>query len=144
MHRFERGSGTVSHTMTDEGIVEVRMSGLIVPSNAAALSALVLDVVSDQGATGVLSSLQPAMLALPPIDPRHYAYVPPGMRGVPVAVLVSPQQLHLYMDVAQAAAAAGTIRRAFLSREEAQDWLREQARALAANRVWRPGRRSPQ
>jgi hypothetical protein len=143
MHRFERGSGTVSHTMADEGIVEVRMSGLIVPSNAAALSASVLDVVSDQGASGVLSSLQTAMLALPPIDPRHYAYVPPEMRGVPVAVLVSPQQLHLYLDVAQAAASMGTIRRAFLSREEAQEWLREQARALAANRVWRPGRRSP-
>jgi hypothetical protein len=129
--------------MTDEGIVEVRMSGLIVPSNAAALSASVLDVVSDQGASGVLSSLQTAMLALPPIDPRHYAYVPPEMRGVAVAVLVLPQQLHLYLDVAQAAASMGTIRRAFLSREEAQEWLREQARALAANHVWRPGRRSP-
>ena len=142
MRRFERGSGSVSHTMTDEGIVEARMSGLIVPSNAGALSALVLDVVAEQGAVGVLSSLQTAMLALPPIDPRHYAYVPSAMRGVPVAVLVSPQQLHLYLDVAQAAAAAGAIRRAFLSREEAQDWLREQARALAANRVWRQGHRS--
>jgi hypothetical protein len=143
MHSFERGSGKASYELASDGIVDVRMSGLIVPSNAGALSASVLDVVSDQGATGVLSSLETAMLALPPIDPRHYAYVPSGMRGVPVAVLVSPQQIHLYQDVAQAAATMGTIRRAFLSREEAQEWLREQARALAANRVWRPMRRSP-
>jgi hypothetical protein len=143
MPSFERGSGKAVCEVSDDGFVETRMSGLLVPSNAGALSSLVLDVVSDQRASGVLSSLQTAMLALPPIDPRHYAYVPPEMRGVPVAVVVSPEQFHLYQDVAQAAAAMGTIRRAFLSREEAQAWLREQARALAANRVWRPMRRSP-
>lgn len=143
MPGFERGSGRVSYQWTDDGFVESRLSGLIVASNAGELSALTLDVVSDRGAAGVLASLHTAMLALPPIDPRHYAYVPAEMRGVPVAVLVAPQQLHLYLGVVQAAAAMGTIRRAFLSRGEARAWLREQARALAANRVWRPVRRSP-
>jgi hypothetical protein len=143
MDCIQRGSGKVSFGLVKDGIFEVRLSGLVVPSNAGALSAAVLDVVADQAAAGVLSSVQTAMLALPPIDPRHYAHVPPGQRGVPVAVLVSPQQLFLYQEVAQAAAAMGTIRRAFLSREEARSWLREQVRALAANRVWWPAHRSP-
>lgn len=142
MHGFERGSGRVNYKVTDDGFVESCLSGLIVPSNAGELSASILAVVSDRGAAGVLASLQTAMIALPPIDQRHYAYVPAEMRGVPVAVLVAPQQLHLYLGAAQAAAAMGTIRRAFLSRDEARAWLREQARALAANRVWWPVRRS--
>jgi hypothetical protein len=143
MHSFERGSGRAGYELTEDGFVEARLSGLIVPANAGELSALLLDAGSDCGATGVLSSVQTAMIALPPIDPQHYSYVPSEFRGIPVAVVVSPQQMAVYQGMTQAAAAAGTIRRAFLSREEAQAWLREQARALAANRVWLPRRRSP-
>jgi hypothetical protein len=143
VHGFERGSGRVTYDVGDDGIVEARMSGLIVPANAGALSATLLQAGSDSVATGVLCSVQTAMMALPPIDPQHYNYVPAEFRGVPVAVVVSPQQLAVYQGMAQAAASVGTIRRAFLSREEARAWLEEQARALAANRVWRPTRRSP-
>lgn len=143
MRQFELGSGRVSYEVTDDGLVEARLSGLLVPANAGALSAMMLNASSDLAATGVLSSVQGAMVALPPIDPQHYSYVPAEFRGVPVAVVVAPQQLPVYQGMAQAAAAVGTIRRAFLSREEARLWLREQARALAANRLWMPGRRSP-
>ena len=118
-------------------------SGLLVPGNAGVLSALLLRVGADRHAPGVLCSVEKALVALPPIDPRHYGYVPPALRSVPVAVVVSPEQLSVYEGVAQAAAASGAMRRAFLSREQAQDWLREQARALQANRLWRKVRRSP-
>lgn len=142
MHGFERGSGRVSYQWVDDGFVEARLTGLIVPANAGELSALLLDAACDPDTAGVLAAVQTAMVALPPIDPRHYSYVPAELRGVPLAVLVSPQQLHVYMGIAQAAATAGAIRRAFLSRDEARSWLREQAQALAANRVWRPVRQS--
>lgn len=141
MHSFERGCGKASYEVADDGIVHGRLTGLIVPANAGALSAVLLGAGLDRSVSGVLGSVQTALIALPPIEPQHYAYVPAALRGVPVAVLVAPQQMAVYEGMAQAAAAAGTIRRAFLSREEAVAWLREQARALAANRVWRPERR---
>ena len=118
-------------------MVDARMSGLVVPANAGTLSGLLLSAGVERGASGVLCSVEKALIALPPIDPKHYAYVPPALRSVPVAVVVHPEQLAVYEEIVQAAATSGTIRRAFLSRELAQEWLREQARALAANRVWR-------
>lgn len=139
--RFDRGAGTASYELADDGIVCARLSGLVTPANAGELSALLLQVGTDRAPLGVLCSVQKAMIALPPIDWRHYRYVPPELRAVPVAVLVSPEQMGVYQGIAQAAALSGTIRRAFLSREEAQRWVREQARALAANRLWWPEHR---
>jgi hypothetical protein len=134
--KFDRGAGTVSYAVSDEGILCAQLGGLLVPANAGELSALLLQAGTDRAATGVLCSAQNALVALPPINAQHYSYVPPQLRAVPVAVLVSPQQMGIYERIAQAAALAGTIRRAFLSRDEAQAWIREQARALAAQRVW--------
>ncbi len=142
MERIDFGTSTASFAFDDDGLVDASMSGLLVPGNAGALSALLLRVGADRHAQGVLCSVEKALVALPPIDPRHYGYVPPMLRSVPVAVVVSPEQLNVYEGVAQAAAATGAIRRAFLSREQAQDWLREQARALQANRLWQKARRS--
>ena len=118
-------------------MVDSRTSGLLVPANAGTLSGLLLSAGVERGAAGVLCSVEKALIALPPIDPRHYSYVPPALRSVPVAVVVHPEQLAVYEHIVQAAALSGTIRRAFLSRELAQEWLREQVRALKANRVWR-------
>jgi hypothetical protein len=140
---FERGAGTASYNVADDGIVCASLSGLLVPANAGELSALVLHAASRHGAIGVLASVQKALIALPAIDMQHYSYVPPALRAVPVAVVVSPEQAGVYEGIARAAALSGAIRRALLSREQAQAWLREQARALVANRVWRPAHRSP-
>lgn len=140
--RFDRGSGTAWYDVADDGTVCASMSGLVVPANASELSALVLKAGSDRAAIGVLCSVHMALIALPAIDPRHYAYVPPELSSVPVAVLVNPEQMAVYEGIAQAAALSGTIRRAFLSPEEAQRWIRDQARAMAANRVWWSGHRS--
>lgn len=137
MERIDFGAGTASFEFDDDGMVCGSFGGLVVPANAGALSALMLVAGTDRGARGVLCSVEKALIALPPIDRNHYGYVPPALRAIPVAVVVSPEQLSVYEDVALAAASSGAIRRAFLSREQAQDWLREQARALRANQVWR-------
>ena len=142
--KFDRGPGTATYEVADDGIVCASMRGLVVPANAAELSALLLKAGADHAAAGVLCTVQKALIAMPAIDPRHYSYVPPELRGVPVAVLVTPEQMVVYEGIAEAAALSGTIRRAFLSRDEAQRWIREQARALAANRVWWSAHRSPQ
>lgn len=134
--KFDRGAGTASYVVSDDGIVCASMSGLVSPANAGELSALLLNAGNDMAAAGVVSTVQKALIALPVIDPRHYSYVPPELRRVPVAVVVTPEQMRVYEGIAEAAALSGTIRRAFLSQEEAQRWVREQARALAANRVW--------
>ncbi len=143
MDRIDCGAASAVFDFAEDGMVDARFTGLVVPANAGSLSGLLLSAGVERGAKGVLCSVEKALLALPPIDPRHYGYVPPALRSVPVAVVVHPEQLAVYEEIVQAAAVSGTIRRAFLSRAEAQEWLREQARALAANRVWRPrGHRS--
>ena len=124
-----------------DGMLNASIGGLLVPAIAGAIGALLLRAGADQAAPGVLCSVAKALTALPPIDARYYDYVPAELRSVPVAVLISPEQLGVYEGVAQAAAASGAIRRAFLFREQAQAWLREQARALQANRVWRTSHR---
>lgn len=137
MMRIDYGASAASFDFDDDGIVNASIGGVLVPANARALSALLLHAGADHDAPGVLCSVEKALVALPPIAPEHYAYVPPSLRSVPVAVVVSPEQFGVYEGVALAAAASGAIRRAFLSREQAQAWLREQVRALKANQVWR-------
>ena len=143
MERIDYGTCAARFEFDDEGIVDGSMGGLLVPSNAGALSALLLRVGAERAAPGVLCSVQTALVALPAIDPGHYGYVPPSLRAVPVAVVVAPEQMAVYEGIAQAAASTGAIRRAFLSREQAQAWLREQARALRANQIWRPAHQQP-
>jgi len=140
--KFDRGAGTATYELADDGIACASLGGLVMTANAGELSALLLKAASDRCATGVLCSVQTALIALPPIDVQHYSYVAPELRVLPVAVIVTPEQLPIYQDIAEAAALSGTIRRAFLSRAEAWRWIREQARALAANRVWWSGLRS--
>lgn len=144
MHRFERGPGFACFEFGSDGIVTARLGGLVLPANAGGLSAQLLHAGAEQGAAGVLCTVQHALVALPPIDPQHYGYVPPALRSVPVAIVATAEQWPVYAGIAEAAARTGAIRRAFPSHEQAQAWLREQARALTANRVWGPAHRSPQ
>lgn len=139
---FDRGAGSASYELSDEGILQASLGGLVLPANAGVLSALLLQAGWEHSATGVLCSVQTALVALPRIDVRHYRYVEPEWRALPVAVIVTPEQMAVYDGIAQAAALAGTIRQAFLSPDEALHWLRQQARALAANRAWWSTRRS--
>lgn len=141
MERIEVGASRVSFGFDDDGMVNASLSGLLIPNNAGILSALLLRAGADRAAPGVLCSVERSLVALPAIGSWHYAYVPASLRAIPVAVVVSPEQMGVYEGVAQAAAAAGAIRRAFLSRPQAEAWLREQARALQANLVWRPAHR---
>lgn len=143
LHRFERGPAFACFEVGSDDIVDARLGGLVLPANAGALSAQLLHAGAERGAVGVLCTVEHALVALPPIGAQHYLYVPRELRSVPVAVVVSAEQQPVYADIAEAAARTGAIRRAFPSREQAQAWLREQARALAANRVWGPAHRSP-
>ena len=135
------GGAAARYRIADDGMVDASLSGLLTPKNAGLLSGLLLAAGVERRAVDVLSSVEQALVALPPIAPAHYAYVPPDMHNVPVAVIVSPEQYGVYARITQAAAVKGTIRRAFLSRDEAEAWVREQCRALRANRNWWSGQR---
>lgn len=139
--RIERGSCTVNFELDDDGFVRGEVGGAMLPVNAGPLSAALLLAGADHRSPGVLVSLTKTLVALPRIDAGHYGHVPLSLRSVPVAVVVTPDQLWTYEEVAMAAAASGAMRRAFLSLEQAQAWLREQVRALQANRAWRPAER---
>jgi hypothetical protein len=141
MKKIDCGAASAQFEITDDGNVSARMLGLLLPANAATLSAQLLQAGVDSGGRGLVCAVDSALVALPAIDPQHYAYVPPSLRDVPVAVVVSPEQWQVYERVAQAAALSGAIRRAFLSRAEAEAWLRAQTRALAANQAWWSARR---
>jgi hypothetical protein len=128
MTRIARGPGNAHiTTVLADAVAGCAMTGLVLPANGGELSAQLLRAVVDCGAKGVLSDLTGAVLAFPPISPAHYGYVPPELRLVPVAMVVTPEQWPLYQNVQQAGAAAGVIRRAFLSPEAAQAWVTQEA-----------------
>lgn len=136
MERIEYGACAVNFELDDDGIVNGEVRGVMLPNNAGALAAMLLRAGADQRSPGVLVSMQKSLVALPRIDAKHYSHVPYSLRSVPVAVLILPEQIGVYEDVALAAAASGAMRRAFLSRPQAQV-----VRALQANQVWRPAHR---
>ena len=136
MEQIEYGACAVKFELDDDGFVSGNVYGVMMANNAGALAALLLRAGADRESPGVLVSMEKTLVALPRIEADHYNHVPPVLRSVPVAVLILPEQLSVYEDVAQAASATGAIRRAFFSREQAQAWLREQAQALQANRAW--------
>jgi hypothetical protein len=141
MKKIDCGAASAGFEITDDGFASVHMLGMLLPANAGAMSAKLLQAGADHGARGIVCRVDRALVALPGIDPRHYAYVPPSQLDVPVAVVVSPEQWCVYQGIAQAAAQSGAIRRAFLSRAEAEAWIRAQTRALAANQAWWSARR---
>lgn len=136
MERIECGACAVKFEIDRDGFVVGEAFGVMLPNNAGDLAATLLRVGADRGSPGVLVSTETTLVALPRIDADHYGHVPSFLRSIPVAVLILPEQLGIYEDVAKAAAATGVMRRAFLSREQAQGWLRKQTRAFQANQVW--------
>lgn len=135
------GPATASFEMTDDGIAKGAMTGLLSPGNAGPLSGLMLEAGAAKGARGVLCSVERSLVALPQIDPQHYAYIPDALRGLPVAIVMSAEQAVVYERVTAAASMSGAMRRAFLWPGEAEAWLREHALALTANHVWWSRRR---
>ena len=143
MVTLHSGAASASFEIAPDGIVRGEFRGMLVPGNAGAISALLLQAAVEHGGRGLICSVERSLVALPPIDPDHYRYVPKEMLAVPVAIVLSPEQIRVYERVTGAAAQAGVTRRAFLWREEAEAWLQQQARAVSANRVWWSERRSP-
>lgn len=144
MRSIKCGPGADSFEIVNDGVVHGSMSGMITPTNAGALSALLLETATHAGAFGLICSVERSLVALPPIVAERYAYISPKLRSIPVAILVTPEQAPVYADIAEAAALSGAMRRAFVWREEAEVWVQQQVRTLNANRVWCSARRSPQ
>lgn len=141
MERISCGGASAALDAAGEGIVRASFRGVLSSRNAGTLGALVLQAAAARGGIGVLAELDQALAALPPLDPAHYRYIPPGLHDVPGALVVTAEQMPVFASVGPAAAARGAMRRAFLSRAEAEAWLREQAHSLAANRAWWSSRR---
>ncbi len=136
------GPASVRYEVGNDRLARASWTGLVVPANAGQISAMLLEAGVRTGATGVIGSLAGTVLALPPVTSKYYEHVPSGLLDVPVAIVLSPEQAWLYEEVATEAALSGATRRAFLSFEQGEAWLRQQARALVANRAWWSLRRS--
>ena len=144
MQSVECGPGVARFEIVNDGVGHASLLGLIMPANVQALSAMLLQAMSDAGASALICSIERGLIALPPIAAKHYSYIAPDLRSIPVAIMVTPEQAPVHDGIAEAAALSGAIRRAFLWREEAELWLQPQIRALNANRVWWSASRSPQ
>lgn len=142
MDRINCGPATVSYEIGNDGLVRARWSGLVVPSNAGAISAMLLHAAAGAKASGVLSVMADSLVALAPVTSAHYAYVPEDLRAVPVAIVMSAEQAQVYENVATEAALSGAMRCAFLSPAQSELWLQQRVRALSANRVWWSARQS--
>lgn len=135
MDRITCGPGTARIVRGNGAIVRANFGGVLTPCNAGALSALMLAAAVERGAQGVLGCVHGAVTALPPIIPAHYGCVPEPWRLVPVAVVVSEEQLPIYAGIGTAGAKAGVIRRAFVCVEQAEAWLRVEAPVWAEVRA---------
>ena len=142
MTRIYCGPAGTSFAICNDSTAYARTTGLFLSANAGPLSARLLEASVAMGATGLCISMEGVAFALPPMTPQHYRYVRPALRGIPVALVVNAEQAVFLESIAAAAATSGTLRRTFLSHDEAAAWVREQARANSANRVWWSSRRS--
>ncbi len=139
--KIDCGPAGTSFVVSNDSTAYARTTGLYLSSNAGPLSAHLLEASVSMGATGLCICMEGVAFAMPPMTPRHYNYVPPALRSIPVALIVNAEQATFLAGIARVAASAGTLRRTFLSRDEADAWVREQSRALSANRVWWSPRR---
>jgi hypothetical protein len=142
MMKIQSGPATSVLAVANDGIAHARPVGLYLSANSRAISAQLLQAATREGALGMIVAIDGVAFAMPAMTPEHYSYVPQAMRGIPVALVVNPEQAAFLGSVQSAAAQAGTLRRIFLSQGDAMGWLKEQTRALAANRLWWSQRRS--
>jgi len=136
MIKIQSGPATSILDVANYGIARVRAVGLYMPDNSRALSAGVLQAAAGQGARGLVIDMDGVAFVMPQVSRTHYAYVPPALRGIPVALVVNAEQAAFLQSVQSAAAQAGTLRKVFGSQEQAMQWLTEQARARVANLAW--------
>jgi hypothetical protein len=130
------GAVRASFALRNDGIALGKFAGLATAVSAPAASGMLLVAATERGAVGLVCDVRSAAMALPPIAPRHYAYVPPGLSRVPVAVVALPEQMHLYARQAASAATIGAMRRAFLCPEQARAWVAQEARVALDQARW--------
>jgi hypothetical protein len=136
MIKIQSGPANSVLDVANDGIAHTCTVGLFLADNSKALSASVLQVAASEGAHGLVIDLAGVAFAMPQMNRAHYAYVPPELRGLPVALIVNAEQAAFLQNVQGAAAQAGTLRKIFHSKEQAVHWLTEQTRARSANLVW--------
>lgn len=136
MNKIYRGPATTAFTISNDGTAYARTCGLFLSSNAAALSASLLEASANLGAKGLVISMEGVAFAMPQMTPQHYQYVPPELKSIPVALIVNGEQAVFLQSVQKVAASAGTLRSIFRSQQDAERWVKEHAQALDANRVW--------
>ncbi len=137
MDRIEVGCAASVLRLGNDGIMEASFSGLLLPSNLAALSLPVMQIAIARGARGLMYTGERAALCFDPATPSAmYPELAPAMRALPVAFVVNSSQVALNIQVARRAGRHGLLRGVFYSEFEAREWLARNLRLLAANQAW--------
>lgn len=137
MDRIEVGCAATALQFGNDGIVAASFSGLVLPSNLAALAVPVMRIGAARGARALLYTGARAALCFDAaVATAMYPTLEPGLRALPVAFVVNSSQAQLYRQVVQRAGAAGLLRGVFYSEFEAREWLARNLRLLAANQAW--------
>lgn len=143
MNKIECGTAQLHFEVGNDGIARAHWSGLVLPGNAGELSGRLLKAACEAGARAIIGDLSRTLLALPPVNPAYYRWVPVELRAVPISFVISAEQTPIYLDLPQAAAEAHMLRRAVRSAEEGESWLSEQVRAITSNGAWWKLRQTP-
>jgi hypothetical protein len=134
---IECGGASGELRMSGDGIGTVVFSGLMVPANFLALGVLAMRAGIEHRAAALLYRNDQAAVCCDPVSmTAAYPHLAPALRALPVAFVVNAGQAELYAHVVQRAAAAGLLRRAFFSEDDARAWLQHTVRVLARNRAW--------
>jgi hypothetical protein len=130
------GAAMVS-CQSDRGTTLAHVGGLVVPSSAAEVVRSIEAVSEVSGSSGQVVVYSAQVLIAP--DRLFKAAQSSGRDKLPTAVVVRPDQIELFRAYAKLAMAAGVLKAAFLSEQQAREWV-DQAVLVEAYRRSRAGR----
>lgn len=137
MDIIECGGARLALQIGNDGLAVAHFSGLLLPGNIQALSAITLDVAAACGVKGLLyCGGQAALCCDAQSIASTYPTMSPRQRRVPVAFVAHPAQAALHDSVVRRAAAQGVLRKTFYNPADARAWMAQTVRLLQDNRDW--------
>jgi hypothetical protein len=123
---------------SDRGTTLARVGGLVVESAAGEIVRAIEGLSAQCAASGQVVVYSAQVLISP--DRLFEAAQASGRAKLPTALVVGPDQIELFRAYSRLALQAGVLKAAFLTEQEAREWL-DQAAAVHAYRLARGAQR---
>ncbi len=129
------GAAMVS-CQSDRGTTVARVSGLVVATAVGEIVRSIEDLSAQRGASGQVVVYSAQVLISP--DRLFAAAQATGREKLPTALVVGPDQIELFRTYARLALQVGVLKAAFLTEQQAREWV-EQAALVHGYRRSRAG-----